>query len=98
MLGLVCQKLVDWIVCDECRGGKVRNSGYYVASTGMVQSKACGMYVASTGTVKSGNLCGRRRRICGGMDTEMSSCIFSESKGHRTGWDARETMLQGGEM
>ena len=40
-------------------------------------------YVASTGTGKSGNLCKRYMRICSGIDTEMSSCIFSGSKVQR---------------
>ena len=53
--------------------------------------------MASTGTAKSGNLC-IRCRVCSGLDTEMSSCIFSESKGQRTVWDTGETMLQGSEM
>jgi hypothetical protein len=39
VLGLVCQKLVDWIVCDECRDGNVENSGYYATSAGTVMSK-----------------------------------------------------------
>ena len=54
--------------------------------------------MASTGTVKSGNLWKRYMRICNGIDTEMSSCIFSGSNDQRTVWDAVETMLQGGEM
>ena len=82
--GAVCQKLVDWIRLSATGAGTdVRNSGYYVASTGMVQSKACGIYVASTGTVKSENLCKRYMRVCSGIDTEMSSCIFSRSKVQR---------------
>ena len=66
-------------------------------SAGAVKSKTTGYYVASTGTAKSGNLCKRYMRICSGIDTEMSSCIFSGSSAW-TVWDAGETMLQGGEM
>jgi len=62
--GAICQKLVDWKVCDECRDG--------CQKLGVLRSKY--------GMVKSGNSCGRCMRICGGMDTEMSSCIFSGSQ------------------
>ena len=62
----------------------VRNSGYYMASMGIVLSKACGIYVASMRMVKSRNLCGHCRKICSRIDTEMSSYIFSGSKGQRT--------------
>src|SRR5436190_12575636 len=71
--------------------------GIYVASTGMVQSKACGYFSGKCWGGKS-ETCVDAAWVCSGMDTEMSSCIFSGSKGQRTVWDTGETMLQGGEM
>jgi hypothetical protein len=86
------------LLCDECRDGNVKNSGIVSGKYWDGMSETCGLersatsagmecqklgyYVASTGTVKSGNLCGRCR-VCSGADTEMSSCIFSGSKGQR---------------
>ena len=72
----------------------------YVASTGMVQSKACGYFSGKCWGGKS-ETCVDAAWVCSGMDTEMSSCIFSGSqcqRGRFGSWDAGETMLQGGEM
>jgi len=62
-------------------GRYVRNLWIGLSATGAgTDVRNSGYYVASTGTVKSGNLCKRYIRICSGIDTEMSSCIFSGSK------------------
>ena len=86
MLGGVSGKCWDWyvrnlwIALSATSAGMVMSEtrDIYVASTGMVQSKACGISAASAGAIKS-ETCVDTAWVCSGMDTEMSSCIFSGS-------------------
>ena len=58
-----------------------------------------GISAASAGAVKVRNLCFDAAWFCSGIDTEMSSCIFSGSqRGWFESWNAGETMLQGSKM
>jgi hypothetical protein len=102
--GTFCRKLVDWIVCDECRDGEVKNSGNLrgkhgdgsVKSLWIVLRRVQGQDVGNSGYFSGKCWGGKVRNLC--LDTEMSDRIFSGSKSQRTVWDAGETRLQGGEM